>query len=63
VAVVIQRPQALTDLAEIWAYIADDSPDNADAFAEMINQNLQTLARQPGMGRARPELAKDLRSR
>jgi plasmid stabilization system protein ParE len=34
---VVIRPKALEDLAEIWAYIAEDSPRQADAFAAAID--------------------------
>ncbi len=61
-AVILKRPQALIDLAEIWAYIAEDSIANADAFAALIDKKLHLLAKQPGMGRARPELGHGLRS-
>jgi toxin ParE1/3/4 len=59
---IIKRPQALIDLAEIWAHIAEDSVRNADAFAARIDDTLTALARQPRMGRLRPELGKHLRS-
>jgi toxin ParE1/3/4 len=59
---VLKRPQALADLAEIWAYIADDSPANAEAFAALIDTKLQALGRQHAMGRNRDELHKYLRS-
>jgi len=52
----------MADLAEIWAYIAEDSPVHADAFAARIDRKFHALARRPGMGRARPELDKHLRS-
>ncbi len=58
----VVRPRALTDLAEIWAYIANDSPDQADHFADLLAIKFQALARRPGLGRPRPELASDLRS-
>ena len=58
----VVRPRALTDLAEIWAYIAEDSPERADAFADLLTANLATLAQRPRMDRPRPELAPDLRS-
>ena len=29
------RPRAVTDLAEIWDYIADDSEARADAFIDL----------------------------
>jgi len=43
----VLRPRAQTDLAEIWAYIAED---------------FQALSRRPGLGRRRPELNSDIRS-
>jgi toxin ParE1/3/4 len=58
----VVRPRALTDLAEIWAYIAEDSPERADAFADLLTTKLEALARRPRMGRLRPELAEDIRS-
>jgi len=62
VAVILKRPRALLDLAEIWSYIAEDSVTNADAFASRIDKTLGLLARRPGIGRVRPELYPDLRS-
>jgi toxin ParE1/3/4 len=56
------RPRALTDLAEIWDYIAADNVSAADAIADLIGDKVQALSRQPGMGRARPDLANELRS-
>lgn len=53
---IIKRPQALSDLAEIWDYIADNSEMRADSFVATIDTKLQTLARQPGIGRLRDEL-------
>jgi toxin ParE1/3/4 len=50
------------DLAEIWAYIAEDSPRQADAFAAAIDREIRGLARHPLIGRARPELLTGLRS-
>jgi len=59
---VVVRPRALDDLAEIWAYIAEDSPDRADAFVDLVNSKVQALWRRPGLGRRRPELAPNIRS-
>jgi len=59
---VVVRPRALADLAEIWAYIAEDSPDRADAFVDLIDSKFQSLSRRPGVGRRRPELSSDIRS-
>lgn len=50
-SVIIKRPRALSDLAEIWDYIADDSEARADAFVATIDAKFQTLAKQPGIGR------------
>jgi toxin ParE1/3/4 len=52
----------LADLAEIWAYIAEDSPRQADILAVRIDQEFKVLARNPNIGRARPELLANLRS-
>jgi toxin ParE1/3/4 len=62
VAKVVKRPRALADLAEIWAYIGEGSPDHADAFAERINDTFRALADYPKMGRARNELGEHVRS-
>jgi plasmid stabilization system protein ParE len=51
---IFMRPRALTDLAEIWDYIAADNVSAADAIADLIGDKVQALSRQPGMGRARP---------
>jgi len=59
---VVMRPRALADLAEIWAYIADDSPDQADAFVDLVDSKFQALSRRPRLGRRRPELSPDIRS-
>jgi toxin ParE1/3/4 len=59
---VVVRPRALVDLAEIWSHIAEDSADHADTFTDLIDSKFQVLARRPGIGRSRPELATDLRS-
>ncbi len=59
---IYKRPLAQEDLIEIWEYIADDSIDRADAFIDIIDVKLRTLAAQPMMGRARDELMAGLRS-
>jgi toxin ParE1/3/4 len=62
----VLRPRALDDLAEIWGYIArqsaDDSPDRADAFVDLVDSKFQALSRRPGLGRRRPELNSEIRS-
>lgn len=57
-----KRPLAFADLADIWAFIADDSEQQADLFIDLLETKLALLATQPEMGRARPELAPGLRS-
>lgn len=54
---------AVPELVEIWAYIALDSPDNADHFVDRIFRICQEgLASNPHLGRAREELSPGLRS-
>lgn len=59
---IVVRPKAVDDLAEIWAYIAEDNPREANAFASRIHKEFRMLSGQPRMGRERPELLADLRS-
>jgi toxin ParE1/3/4 len=61
-AIVVKRPIAELDLLDIWDYIADDSLDRADEFLDYIDGKLQTLARNPGLGRKRDELLSGLQS-
>lgn len=56
------RPRAITDLAEIWNYIADDSEQRADGFIDLLDRKINVLAQRPNMGRVREELAEGLRS-
>ena len=57
-----RRPQAERDLIEIWEYIADDNENAADRMLDRFEHALLTLSEHPQAGRARPELASDLRS-
>lgn len=59
---VTRSAEARADLAEIWDYIAQDSPQRATAFLRELEGTFQTLADQPLMGRHRPELGDDIRS-
>jgi toxin ParE1/3/4 len=61
-AVIVKLPRALTDLAEIWDYIADDSEVQADAFIDLVDRKLALLADQPNIGRVRQELGDKIRS-
>ena len=60
--VVLKRPEAERDLLDIWLYIADDNLENADHFLDKLEQQCQSLARQPLMGQSQEELAPGLRS-
>lgn len=56
------RPKAKSDLADIWDYIADDSEQRADSFLDLIEEKIDTLAKNPLIGRGRNELVEGLRS-
>ena len=49
-------------MLDVWDYIADDSLDRADEFLDLIEEKLQKLARNPGLGRRREELLPGLQS-
>ena len=59
---VLRRPEAESDLDDLWFFIAQDDPFNADHFIDRIADTCNLLAENPLMGRSRPELAPDLRS-
>lgn len=40
---VVVRPRALADLAEIWAFIAEDSVTHADRFAALVDRPIARL--------------------
>ena len=52
---------AQTDLLETWSFIAEQSFEAADHVMDVIEKEAQTLALQPFMGRARPELSAIIR--
>ncbi|MDO1451097.1 type II toxin-antitoxin system RelE/ParE family toxin [Rhodocytophaga aerolata] len=54
---------AAEDLIAIWLYMSDNSSDKqADQMIDKIEQQCQSLALNPAMGRLRPELKSGLRS-
>ena len=55
-------PAAETDLAEIWAYIAEDSPKVATAFVAQIESKFEPLLDFPGMGAPRDQITPGLRA-
>jgi len=58
----LKRPKAEHDLEEIWWYIAQNNPANADKFLDRIQKTCQTLAEFPQMGTNRDSLMAGLRS-
>ncbi len=52
----VLHPAALTDLNEIWEYIAADNPGAADRVLEDIQEAIQTLVPFPQLGHQRPDL-------
>jgi toxin ParE1/3/4 len=59
---VIRSTQAKRDLLLIWVHVAEDDIRAADALIDSFTEKLSLLARFPGMGPLRPELAPNLRS-
>jgi len=55
-------PEAEQDLIDIWLYIAEDQPVNADRFLEHLEDHARKLAEFTGMGIERSELAPNLKS-
>jgi toxin ParE1/3/4 len=58
----LQRPEAESDLDEIWWCIAQDSPNNADSFLDRIQKQCIVLVDFPHMGTSRDEITTGLRS-
>ncbi len=54
--------QSRADLDDIWLYIASDNVAAADHFIDELVGKFRTLAKEPGIGRTRDELAESLRS-
>jgi toxin ParE1/3/4 len=55
-------PIAEQDLAEIWVYIAEDSPTAATAFIEKIQAKFIPLLEFPDMGAPRDQIVQGLRA-
>ena len=58
----LRRPQAETDVLEIWIFIAEDSVDAADQWVDTLDEKLALWATQPMIGRARNDLFTGMRS-
>ncbi|MCI0682877.1 MAG: type II toxin-antitoxin system RelE/ParE family toxin [Gemmataceae bacterium] len=55
-------PRARTDLDDVWDYVSPAGKTGADRYVTRIRKQCRMLARFPGMGRPRDELAVGLRS-
>jgi plasmid stabilization system protein ParE len=54
---VLKRPLAQADLDDIWDYIEErSSEEQAEDFLRRLNAKMETLARNPYIGRKRDEL-------
>jgi plasmid stabilization system protein ParE len=50
------HPAAVTDLEEIWDYVAADSIDAADRVREEVYEAIQSVVPFPYVGHSRPDL-------
>lgn len=55
-------PEAEQDLIDIWLYIADDQPANADHFLERLQEKVQKLTEFKDLGVERLDLGVDIKS-
>lgn len=53
--------KAEEDLLSIWRYIAESSPTSATKLVRAFHQHFTLLAENTQMGRARPDIAPELR--
>jgi toxin ParE1/3/4 len=59
---IFKRPEAETDLEDIWWYIAQNNLLDADKFLDRLQEKLLKLAEFPQMGTSRDALRPSLRS-
>jgi toxin ParE1/3/4 len=52
----VLHPDALTDLEEIWEFIAADNLDAADRVLQEIHDAIRSLVPFPQQGHSRPDL-------
>jgi toxin ParE1/3/4 len=53
----VVRPQARVDMLEIWHHIAPANLDAADRLFQDLHTAIRDLARMPGMGHMRSDVA------
>lgn len=58
----IISPEAEQDLVDIWLYIAEDQPVNADRFLERLEKKAQKLTEFTDLGIDRRDLAPGIKS-
>ncbi len=61
-AELVVSPQAEQDLLEIWLYIAEDHPDNADRFLDRLHGKALRLTEFNEIGIERADLSEGIRS-
>lgn len=58
----ILSPEAEQDLVDIWVYIAEDSPTNADSYIDKLYSKGLLLSENPEIGAERSDLMDELRA-
>lgn len=53
----VLTPSAKRDLGDIWDFIAQDNVDAADRVLDALEAAMSKLAKNPGLGQWREELA------
>jgi plasmid stabilization system protein ParE len=53
----VLTPRAEQDIAEVWDYVAADSIDAADRVLSALEKAMHRLAKAPGIGHSREDLA------
>lgn len=61
-AEVVRTLPANADLLEIWAFLADDNIETANATLRAVGRKCLDCSELPGMGHRREDLAPNLRS-
>lgn len=59
---ILRTEPAKRDLAEIWLYIALDSPGAADHLVDTIDEKLKMLEENPRLGTTRDDLLPSVRA-
>ncbi len=58
----IKSPKSEADLIDLWLYVAEDQPANADRLLDRLNEAALLLAETPSMGVDRPTLPGKIKS-